>query len=342
MPRFREFRWDSWAEWAYERTRGVEAVAIDTETSGLGFHDGPFCATLTWSKDGLLESAYIDLETPEGLRERQYWLTRILENADVWIFHNAKFDLQKLILADVIRADQIQFHTIHDTQTIWHLLDENDRKALKYLARKHLGEETNEEAVLKKVRRKLGLKKEHGYQHIPREFIVPYALKDTEFTYRLWELGMQKLERLGDPDLLALYRREIELTKVLLRMEANGLGLDMQYLEATEAEYAGRVMEGWLKVVDLTGKPDLNPQSPDQLKEAFEARGIYLDSTAVNVLRGLDDELAEAILEYRSDKKIHTTYLAGLLREQRDGVVHPWFNSVGPRTGRMSSGSASN
>jgi DNA polymerase-1 len=269
-------------------------------------------------------------------------LVGVLIRTPTWIFHNAKFDLQKLLLVGAISEDQIDRHQIEDTQEIFHLLDENERKALKHLARVVLGESTNEDAVLRKVRRKLGLKKDDGFQHIPREFIVPYAMKDTEFTYRLYEIGMRRLVSKDDKALLDLYRREMDLTKVLLRMESNGLGLDMPYLEATTAEYGARVMEGWQNVVELTGKPDLNPQSPAQLKEAFEARGIYLESTAVSVLRGLNDELAEAILAYRSDKKIHTTYLAGLLREQRDGLVHPWFNLTGARTGRMSSGSASN
>jgi DNA polymerase I-like protein with 3'-5' exonuclease and polymerase domains len=258
------------------------------------------------------------------------------------IAHNLKFDAQKALLIGVLDWDDLERLEFHDTQEIFHLLDENERKALKHLARVVLGESTNEEAVLRKVRRKLGLKKDDGFQHIPREFIVPYAMKDTEFTYRLYEIGMRRLVSKDDKALLDLYRREMDLTKVLLRMESNGLGLDMPYLEATTAEYGARVMEGWQNVVELTGKPDLNPQSPAQLKEAFEARGIYLESTAVSVLRGLNDELAEAILAYRSDKKIHTTYLAGLLREQRDGLVHPWFNLTGARTGRMSSGSASN
>ena len=342
MPRLARYKYGAWAKDILVRTIGVDAIAIDTETSGLGFHDAAFCATLTWRdpKNGELRSGYISLEDDD----HRCWssLTAILARTPTWIFHNAKFDLQKLILVGAISAGQLEKHTIHDTQEIWHLIDENERKALKWLAGTVLRESTNEAAVLRKVRRKLGLTKDDGFQHIPREFIVPYAMKDTGFTYRLFEIGMRRLEAVGDPDLLALYRREIDVGLVLLRMEANGLALDMPYLEATTAEYGARVMEGWQTIVDLTGKPDLNPQSPAQLKVAFEERGIYLDSTAVSELRGLNDELADAILAYRSDKKIHTTYLAGLLREQRDGLVHPWFNLAGARTGRMSSGSASN
>lgn len=351
MPRVKS--WAPWARSALEQTRGVQAIAIDTETTGLAFHDEPFCATLTWRQPakeyrfdeirGRLQSAYFELKDPAG----DLWLSNahalqtILARTPVWIFHNAKFDLQKLVLAHIITPTEIAQHQIEDTQTIWTLLDENDRHGLKHLARVYLGEETNEEAVLRKVRRKLGLKKADGFHHIPREHIIPYALKDTEFTYRLWEMGKRRLE-LQDDALQALYRREMELTKVLLRMEANGIGLDLDYLQSTLAEYEERVMEGWITITQLAGNADLNPQSPTQLKAAFENRGIFLDSTDVASLRNLDDELAKAILDYRSDKKIHTTYLKGLLDEQVDGVVHPSFNLNGARTGRMSSGGAFN
>jgi DNA polymerase I-like protein with 3'-5' exonuclease and polymerase domains len=55
----------------------------------------------------------------------------------------------------------------------------------------------------------------------------------------------------------------------------------------------------------------------------------------------LDDELARAIVQYRQDMKLYKTYLRGLLAEQKDGVVHPWFNTTVARTGRTSSSKAS-
>jgi DNA polymerase I-like protein with 3'-5' exonuclease and polymerase domains len=345
VPRLQRFKWDSWAGWAHDQiVNGWPlngCVAFDTETEGLGFYDRPFCVTLTWRDRGhQLHSAYVSLEG--DCSRRKDWLADILATVPTWIFHNAKFDLQKLTLAEVMPVEHKHGYRIEDTQTIYHLLDETQRKALKILAKRVLNEQTNEDEVLKRVRRKLKLRKDDGYQHIPREYLIPYALKDTEFTYQLWELGKAELEGLNDPALLDLYRREIELTKVLLRMEANGLALDMDYLAETTSEYGALVMAGWGDLVELVGDLDFNPQSPAQVKEAFMARGIDLDSTGAEIIKGLDDELARMLLQYRSDKKIHTTYLKALMDQQRDGIVHPWFNPTGARTGRMSSGAASN
>jgi DNA polymerase I-like protein with 3'-5' exonuclease and polymerase domains len=371
VPRFREFKYDSWAEWTYEKFRSDAdvnptgmMVAVDTETSGVGFYDEPFAATLTWrSPEGSLRSGYFDLEGP-GRERRIQLLRNILDGlATGWVFHNAKFDLQKLVLVGALDIASIarKSEGLHDTQTIYVLIDENGRKGLKHLAATVLKVDDTIEVEIKSgpnkgefkrvpkeehklgaVRRKLGLKKADGYHLLPREVLVPYALKDTEFTLLLWEKLLPQLEALGDERLMALYREFMQLKLVLLDMEADSFKLDIPYLDCITSEYGVKVMEGWERIVKLTGNPDLNPQSPDQIKATFAKRGVKVDSTAVDVLRDLDDELAEALLQYRSDKKTHTTYLVALKHEQRNGYVHPNFNDDAARTGRMSSSAASN
>jgi DNA polymerase I-like protein with 3'-5' exonuclease and polymerase domains len=369
VPRFRAFKWDAWVEWAREQIQldAPDIIAIDTETSGVGFYDEPFAATLTWrGPDGTLRSAYFDLEAG-GREERIDALRGILFDTSRWVFHNAKFDLQKLLLAGAIDVPMMSYgydgepREIHDTQTLYVLIDENGRKGLKHLAATVLKVDDTicveiksgpnkgtfkrvpkEEHALSAVRRKLKLKKDDGYQLLPREVLVPYALKDTEFTLLLFEKLKPQLEALGDERLLELYAEFMQLKLVLLDMEADGFDLDIPYLKCITSEYGVKVMEGWERIVKITGNPDLNPQSPDQIKAAFAKRGVPLDSTAVDVLRDVDDELAGALLQYRHDKKIHTTYLIKLLAEQRNGRTHPNFNEDAARSGRMSSSAASN
>jgi DNA polymerase I-like protein with 3'-5' exonuclease and polymerase domains len=239
------------------------------------------------------------------------------------------------------------------------LLDENNTKGLKDLAVRVLGYDDTIEVEVKSgknkgqmkkvpreqhqlnaVRRKLGLKKEDGYHLLPRDVLIPYALRDTDFTLQLYEVLMPKLEDKNDEALLQLYRDSMRLKRVLLRMEQDGFALDVPYTAETASEYGVRVMKKWDLVTELVGDPDFNPRSPAQVMAAFERRGIVLEDTQVKTLAKLDDDLARALLEYRSDFKIHTTYLLGLLREQRNGIIHPHFNDDGARTGRMSSSSA--
>lgn len=361
MPRLKEFRFASWTAWTVREFEkdAPTVVAFDTETTGLGFYDEPFAATFTWrDTQGNLKSGYVSLEGPDqpaGVAA----LRRILLNGAAVVGHNTKFDCQKATLIGAVGLDEWDGIELHDTQTIYHLLDENSPKALKKLAVSVLKWDDTievevqsgpnkgtkkrvpkEEHQLNTVRRKLGLRKDDGYHLLPREVLVPYALRDTDFTLLLYETLMPRLEKLGDEKLLALYASEMELTRTFLRMEADGLDLDLAYLERTASEYGVRVMEGWQKIVALTGQADFNPGSPQQILDVFAARGIHLDNTQAQTLEALDDDLARAIVQYREDQKLYRTYLRGLLDEQRNGRVHPWFNSTGARTGRTSSGSA--
>lgn len=359
MPRIREFRWVEWAAWALSEVVAdqPDIIAVDTETTGLEYYDEPFAATLSWrNRHGTVTSAYLDLEDARFGNVTR--LGAILRGRPAWVLHNAKFDLQKLLLIGVIREQDIDAVELHDTQTMYMLLDENGKKGLKDLAVRILKyddtisvpyksgkkgqfrEVSKEKYKLDETRRKLKLRKEDGYHLLPREVVIPYALRDTEFTLALYEKLWPKLQKKDDPELLRLYRDSMDLKVALLRMEADGFGLDVPYLEKATSEYGVKVMEAWQRVVAITGNPDLNPNAPNQLLDAFDQRGLSLDSTEVDVLKTVDDDLARAVLEYRDVKKIHGTYLSGILNAQRNGLVHPNFNDDGASTGRMSSGAA--
>lgn len=344
MPVIQRYKWDEWADAQYERFLADAPIiaAVDTETSGVAFHDHTFCVTMTWrSPAGDLVSCYIDTdEDVPGYERRRDIVRSMLDAVPHWVFHNAKFDLQKLTLDGMLPKRVVR---VDDTQTIFNLMDENARKGLKPLARSILGEETNDEENLRKARRKYKLTKDDGYHLLPRRWVVPYAMRDTEFTLRLYEVLWPKLEKRAqvDPQIMDVYEEELAVSEVLRRWEANGFLLNLDYLREKVDEYSIRVMNGWLAIQKLAETEDPKfPNSPKQISAAFKARGHTLPDTTEDTLKVLDDDLARALLAYRSDKKMHTTYLKGLLDEQQDGIVHPWFNPTGARTGRMSSGKA--
>ena len=345
MPRFKRFKYDEMASAMFARyTQDFpKVVAIDTETSGVAWEDAAFCVTMSWRGMGGLTSAYFDLEWDESGTRREM-IRQMMKLAHTWVFHNCKFDLQKLEANGILR-DGWNGRTIEDTQIIYSLINENDRKGLKYLAKKILGEETDEDERLKVVRRKLKLKKDDGYHLLPREVVAPYAMKDTEFTLRLYEALKPKLA----DDLQDLYRFMIDFELALLQIESHGIGIDVPYLTQAKSEYGVRVLKGEQDLtrmardeIGIEGK--FNPNSPQQILEVFEARnGVRPESTDRATLEKMgDDPFAVALLQYRSDKKMHSTYLVPMLAEQRDGVLHPNFNTSLPRTGRMSSSAASN
>lgn len=312
-------------------------MAVDTETTGLTFDDKPFCVTVAWkNKLSEIKGHFIELEKVERPDKVAEQVADMLGRTPHLVFHNAKFDMQKLRLVGLMRSRTAG--SFEDTETIAHLLDEHQRLGLKSLARELLGDETDEEAELKAVRRKLKLRKEDGYHMLPREVLLPYAIRDAELTLELYyKLAPQLVPHL---DLLDLYRMEKELCLVLGSMEARGMTVNLDYLTHTTKEYASKALRTEVAIREMVGDENFNPNSPKQILAAFAERGIELESTDREALEGVDDELARLIVELRQVRKIHGTYLTSLLDEQKGGIVHPWFRANGTRTGRMSSGGA--
>lgn len=308
-------------------------VAVDTETTGVAYFDRPFCASIAfrWS-GGELVSKFVDLDHEEEAAA----LKNLLVEADELVFHNAKFDMQKLALVGLFDPNQRDPLTVHDTEALAHLLDEHRPKKLKVLARDVLGYETDEAEAIKAARKEHKLTAKDGYDKLPREVIIPYALKDAEYTLELFELFWPQL--CEHEDLMRLYRTEQKLTFALLDMEKNGMALDLGYVESTAKTYNSRALAQELMIRDMTGDEEFNPNSPKQVTEAFAKLGIEVEGTGKEVLTGVDHPLAQSILNLRTLRKMHSTYLKPMLVEQRDGVIHPSFRQHGTKTGRMSSG----
>ena len=311
---------------------GLDLLAIDTETTGVGWHDEAFMisiATREWSHvyDKRL------CEHSKDWDEAVETVTSMLIDCDKIIMHNAKFDIQKLCRLGIplsIFKDKFE-----DTQAIAHLIDEQQSTSLKYLARTVLGEQTDEDEVLKVWRRKNKIKKEEGYEPIPNEILAPYAAKDAEFTLRLYEVLRNQMPE----DVQPLYQIEKDLTLALLGIEAKGMQIDKTYVKKQRQEYGDRIYKLKRVIGNLAGE-EFNPQSPKQILEVFAQRGLRITATDKATLSALDDELAVAIVELREANKIKSTYFDGLHDEASDGILHPNFRQHGTRTGRMSSGTA--
>lgn len=315
----------------------LDLLAIDTETTGVGWHDEAFMISIASydPDDGSLRSEVYD----RRICDEEKWqceyggILGLLENSKKIIMHNAKFDIQKLCRLGIPLSTFI--NKFEDTQAIAHLIDEHQSTSLKYLARTILGEETDEDEVLKVWRRKNKMKKEDGYAPIPHEILAPYAKKDAEFTLRLYEVLRNRLPE----DLCSLYEIEKALTISLLGIEARGLQIDKSYVKKQRQEYGDKIYKTKARIAEISGS-EFNPQSPAQIIAAFEERGIRISKTDKATLASVDDELASLIVELREANKIKTTYFDGLDAEARDGILHPNFRQHGTRTGRMSSGAA--
>jgi DNA polymerase I-like protein with 3'-5' exonuclease and polymerase domains len=169
------------------------------------------------------------------------------------------------------------------------------------------------------------------------------------------------------------YRKlEMEVVENLERLEARVAELAQ---EADPVKYA-KAMAGdkwgpgghWVEVdedgtVSYSGGAyhlkDFNPNSTAQILACLKARGAdmrYMSEKDGKVsadkdnLQAVDDDLAVAILEFRAEKKVHSTYVKPMVDRSYvsamnvykqpfiapDSRIHANYRQVGTRTGRMS------
>jgi DNA polymerase-1 len=90
----------------------------------------------------------------------------------------------------------------------------------------------------------------------------------------------------------------------------------------------------------LLGRGVWNWNSPRQVREAFAALGIELESTGDDALAALEHPLAALVRRYRAAGKRASTYgLKWLAHVAADGRVYADWRQIGCVTGRMASGS---
>lgn len=259
------------------------------------------------------------------------------------VFHNAKFDMQKLIRAGLLDRSKIKPENFDNTETLAHLVNNHWKLRLKGLAKQLLGMANDEEQALAAARRQTKhptenrkLRKSDGYHLLPREVVVPYAAADAEMTILLYAFLAGVLPK----ELVDFYLFEKEGELAFLDMEAGGFQVDLDYCEEQAKSLRGQQLRLELSMRRLVGIEDFNPRSNPQIKEAFTKRGMERESYNKQSLATMaDDRLAALLIEYRDiNKKIE--YFEAILEEQENGVLHPNFRYNGTSTGRTSSGTA--
>lgn len=343
------------------------SFALDSECSGLTWADTAFMASMAWMRGDELISGCIDFRHhPELWREIRQW---ILDNNPHIIYHHCKYDAHKL---------HIYSNNFDDTCLMVYLLNEHYPKKLKYLAQKVLGESTDEDEVVKKakmvivkadkregVSRKL---EDIGYDEIPLPIMAPYAIKDAEYTIRLYARLKIKIEE--EPELEEVYSLEKQLILCVAGTELRGIGINIDYAKKRVIELGDEILGLERDIVKIVGKPvgkgatervpdgkfkngnpkfktvkrnEFNPDSPEQVLAFFKSVGIDISSTSRDVLETVSHPLAGILDTMRARKKDRNTYFVPMVKEaewdekQKCWLIHPNFNLTKTKTFRSSS-----
>jgi DNA polymerase-1 len=159
-------------------------------------------------------------------------------------------------------------------------------------------------------------------------------------------------ERLAAQGMAELYHSiENPLVRVLAKMEHVGVGVDAAALRSINERLTAEVEALGTELRAVAGHPDLNLNSPTQLRsllfdeKALSPQGVKktksgysTDAQTLEKLKDLWPEFIVPLLRHREVEKLRGTYGEGLLHEIRpDGRIHATFNQTVARTGRLSS-----
>ena len=353
-------------------------IAIDTETTGLNPWNSQiykkygmrparpfafsFCdsygnkAFIRWEVDPMTRKV---VTIGKDIRA----MSELLGDPDITkVGHNISFDIRMVRLSGI----KFNWKKVHDSMFMAHVLTGGSlfNYGLKPLSEEYLdiGDSDLKELmasvlIARRLARKNGWaisnKETHGREHVKSdmwlgdpELCKKYALLDAERTMLLY-LGMRKE---FEPALLEIYKTEMQLTKVVYRMEGRGVRVFPQDIERLKKFY-GEYREKWRKIAEANGGKGLNFNSPKQLVNLFCVQKKYKTRKHTNsgqpsvdgaelARMAKKDILAKAILEYKAGDSMLSKFMGAYERFMalEDGiwVLHPNFHQCGTKTGRFS------
>ncbi|MHB1525196.1 MAG: DNA polymerase I [Candidatus Dormibacteria bacterium] len=155
-----------------------------------------------------------------------------------------------------------------------------------------------------------------------------------------------RLEAVGATSLL--HDLELPIVAILAAMEARGVRLDVEQLNAISLEITIQIRELEGEMFRLAGH-QFSPGSPPQLSALlYDELGLKSSrrtktgrSTDAQALEGLREAhpIIPLVLEWRQLSKLKSTYIDALpeLVDSQDGRIHTSFNQAVAATGRLSS-----
>ena len=308
-------------EWLGRR-RPIDGIGFDTETDGFDRYRG---------KVRLIQFGD---DVHGWAMDRDDWLGLARWTFDNFtgdfIGHNAPFDCDFLESSCGISVPR---HRVQDSMVRSALLEPHMSKALKNQAGRHVDPAA---AGLQEVLRGTNF----TWGTVPTGYgpYWQYGALDPVLTYHV-EMRHRPLVEAECP---RAYQIEMAVLWVVSKMSRNGTFIDrpfaQRYLE--EFERYCESVEAWCQQT-YGVRPGSNAAIVAILQEAGYSFSKATASGAValdrEVLEGINHELAQAVLGRRRAQMMASTYLTHYVTEaDESSLIHPTFNTLGARTGRMS------
>jgi DNA polymerase-1 len=255
------------------------------------------------------------------------------------IAHNLKYDLQ------VLTRYGVEFNgPLFDTMIAHYLIQPEAKQGMDFLAGYYLNyQPISIETLIGKKGKGQG-----NMGDLQPEQISDYACEDADITFQLKQIFAPQIEKEHLKDLF--WNMEMPLVKVLAKMEAEGVALDVPHLHAYSQQLETEIKELEIKIKEEAGM-EFNMDSPKQLGEVLfdhmkistkakkTKTGQYATSEDILQQHKNDHAIISYILDYRQMRKLKSTYVDPLptMIDDIDKRVHTSFMQTVTATGRLSS-----
>lgn len=314
-------------------------ICFDTETTDID----PNLAELVGMSFsvGKAEAWYVALPAEKSDAEAILEKFRpLFENPDIlWVGQNIKYDMIMLKWYGYGLKGNI-----YDTMLANYVIDPDGKRSMDMLSMKYLNYQP---VSIETLIGKKG-KGQTSMRDVPLEEVKEYAAEDADITLQL--------KKVFDPLLLqnevkdVFEKVENPLVPVLLDMEFEGVGLDVEFLKVYSEELDLDIKKTEENIYKHAGV-NFNIGSPKQLGEVlFEIMKIDAGqkktktgqyATGEDILQKLahKHQIVAEILDYRELTKLKSTYVDSLpeLINPRTGRLHTSYNQAVAVTGRLSS-----
>jgi DNA polymerase-1 len=319
----------------------ANSYCFDTETTSIDSMVAELVGLSFSIKKG--EAYYVPVgENLDEAKELVAQFKSIFEDSEKEVIaQNLKYDLTVLKNYGVGLKGKF-----FDTMIAHYLLEPDQKHGMDILAETYLSYKP--QSIVELIGKKG--KNQGSMRDVEVEKVVEYAGEDADITFQLKEV-FDKL--LGTDELRTLFDEvEMPLISVLAAMEYEGINLDCDNLAEFSKELAISLIDLSKEITDLA-TTEFNIDSPKQLGQVlFEVlkidekakktkTGQYSTSEETLAKLALKHEIIPKVLEYRSLKKLKSTYVDSLpdLVNPKTGRIHTNYMQTVAATGRLSSNS---
>ena len=315
------------------------SVCFDTETTGLD----PLQAELVGIAFSWEQQKGYYLALPNDREETQAIINTFqpfFENQQIEkIGHNLKYDLKVLLKYNIRVAGPL-----FDTMIAHYLINPDMRHNMDILAETYLNYSPQSITEL------IGKKGENqsSMRDVPLDQQTQYAVEDADITLQLKHHFEKELAEALTTELFK--NVELSLVEVLADMEAEGINLNVDFLNELSKNLTADIMILEKDIFTEVGET-FNLASTKQLGAILFEKLKLVDkpkktktgqySTAEDILSYLakDHPIVAKILEWRSLQKLENTYVSALPNDlnPRTQRIHTVYNQAVAATGRLSS-----